>query len=97
MITLAEERKLHPLYYVAYHRCVKCQEVKVSSAVQISDKLTNRQQYYCQSCAVLKGYSQIHSLAAFIEGQSYQPAPVEPRSQRRVMRRREQVEQPRHH
>lgn len=53
MITL----KLHPLYFPTDHRCCSCQNLKVASAVQIlSDRLSNRQRYFCPECATAKGF-----------------------------------------
>jgi hypothetical protein len=43
---------LHPLYFPTYHRCYRCQCLKVASAMQIVE---NRQRYFCPACATAKG------------------------------------------
>jgi hypothetical protein len=50
-------QKLYPLYFPADHWCCSCQNLKVASAVQIiSDRLSNRQRYFCPECATAKGF-----------------------------------------
>ncbi len=45
-------KTLHPLNFPTYHRCYRCQCLKVASAVQIVAK---RQRYFCPACATAKG------------------------------------------
>jgi hypothetical protein len=48
--------KLYPLFFPTCHRCHTCQHPKLVSAVQIlSDRLLNRQRYFCPTCATVKG------------------------------------------
>lgn len=50
-------QKLHSLDYPSHRRCCSYFGFKTASIVQIlSDKLSNRQRYFCIACANAKGY-----------------------------------------
>jgi hypothetical protein len=52
-----DKSRLYQLYFPTYHRCHTCLLPKVASTIQIlSDRLVNRQRYFCPDCATAKGW-----------------------------------------
>ncbi len=60
--------KLFPLFFPVQKRCFTCQHFRYASAVQIlPNSFTNRQIYYCPTCATDKGLPPAKHLLSRIE------------------------------
>ena len=65
---MSRPSKLFPLYFPVQKRCFSCQHFKYASAVQIlPNSFTNRQIYYCPTCATDKGLPPAKHLLSRIE------------------------------
>ena len=65
---MSRPSKLFALYFPVQKRCFNCQHFKYASAVQIlPNSFTNRQIYYCPTCATDKGLPPANHLLSRIE------------------------------